>query len=97
MIVVAVSRLGCSRVATTINTPAAIRAIPHHLNRRAKRPIIVRHHRASHHWLANVVLLRLALLITGRPRFWMLSPTPERPKSPLIDTLHQEQLPGKDP
>jgi hypothetical protein len=22
---------------------------------------------------------------------------PERPKSPLIDTLHQEQLPGKDP
>jgi hypothetical protein len=26
-----------------------------------------------------------------------LSPTPERPKHPLIDTLHQEQLPGKDP
>ena len=36
------------------------------------------------------------LLITERRVFWMLSPTPERPKSPLIDTLHQEQLPGKD-
>jgi hypothetical protein len=34
-IVVAVSRLGCSTVATTINTPAAIRAIPHQLNSRA--------------------------------------------------------------
>jgi len=27
---------------------------------------LVCHHRASHHWLANAVLLRLALLITGR-------------------------------
>jgi hypothetical protein len=57
---------------------------------------IIRHHRASPPWLANVVLIRLALLITGRPRFSMLSSTLERPKSPLIDTLHQEQLPGKD-
>ena len=36
-IVVAVSRLGCGRVATTINTPAVISAIPHHLNRRGSR------------------------------------------------------------
>jgi hypothetical protein len=38
MIVVAVSRLGCSTVATIINTAAAIRATPHQLNRRADRP-----------------------------------------------------------
>jgi hypothetical protein len=31
-VVLAVSRLGCSRVATTINAPAATKAIPHHLN-----------------------------------------------------------------
>jgi hypothetical protein len=37
MIVVAVSRLGCSSVATTINTAAAIKATPHQLNRRADR------------------------------------------------------------
>jgi hypothetical protein len=36
-IVVAVSRLGCSRVAATINPPAAISVIPHQLNRRANR------------------------------------------------------------
>jgi hypothetical protein len=36
------------------------------------------------------------LLITERRVFWMLRPAPERPKSPLIDTLHQEQLPAKD-
>jgi hypothetical protein len=33
-----VSRLGWSRIATTINTPAAIKAIPHHRNRPASRP-----------------------------------------------------------
>jgi hypothetical protein len=35
MIVVAVSRLGCSSVATTINTAAAIKATPQQLNSRA--------------------------------------------------------------
>ena len=38
MIVVAVSRLGCSRVATAINTPAGTSAIPHHLSRRTDGP-----------------------------------------------------------
>jgi|SRR4029450_13259069 hypothetical protein len=65
-IVVAVSRLGCSRVATTINTPAATRAIPHQLNRRANRPASSAITAPPHRWLANVVLLRLALLITSR-------------------------------
>jgi hypothetical protein len=62
-IVVAVSRLGCSRVATTINTPAATRAIPHQLNRRANRPASSAITAPPHRWL---VLLRLALLITSR-------------------------------
>jgi hypothetical protein len=43
---------------------------------------IVCHHRTSHTWLTNVVLVRLAVLITGRRIFYMLSPTLERPESP---------------
>jgi hypothetical protein len=43
---------------------------------------VVCHHRASHPRLTGVVVVRLALLITGRRVFWILSLTPERPKSP---------------
>jgi hypothetical protein len=56
---------------------------------------VVCHRAPPHHWLANVGLVRPAADHRA-PSFWMLSPTPERSKSPLIDTLHQEQLPGKD-
>src|SRR5687768_9720744 len=77
-----------------LNTPPATRAIPHRLNRRANRLMSSAITRLPH-WLANVVLVRPTLLITWRRVFWMLSPTPERAKSPLIDTLHKEQLPGR--
>jgi hypothetical protein len=57
---------------------------------------VVCHYRASHPLLTGVVLVHLALLITSASGLATLIPTLERPKSPLIDTLHQEQLPGKD-
>jgi hypothetical protein len=80
----------CS-VATTTNTPAAISAIPHHLNRRANQEASSIVTAPPLHLLTDVAHVWLALLIKAHGFSRCPGPAPDRRSLRLIDTLHHEQ------